>query len=265
MSSAKIQDIVIIGAGRLATHLGQALFRLGLNITQVYNRTPEKGMKLAAKIGASFTADISNITLNADLYILAVSDSVIEYLAKRLRLHNRLVVHASGTVSMDILAEVSGNIGVFYPVQTFSLNRKPDFRKIPVCVEGNSAATAERLSEFAGLLTKRVYRLDSDQRRLLHLGAVFASNFTNSLYAVTEELLASQHIPLELLEPLIMQTAGNLKHGNLIHFQTGPAARGDAKVLEKHYEMLANHPDFLAIYKIMSENIIKQTSGHGKL
>jgi predicted short-subunit dehydrogenase-like oxidoreductase (DUF2520 family) len=263
--ATKIQKIVILGAGRLATHLGLAFFRQGLKMVQVYNRTPEKGKKLAGMVGATFTADIQKVTPDADLYILAVSDSILENLASNLRLNNKLVVHTSGTMSMDVLAPISTAIGVFYPVQTFSHNRRIDFRQVPVCVEGNSFSSEQDLTELANKLTERVCSLSSDKRRLLHLGAVFASNFTNFLYAVTEELMLAHEIPFDLLNPLIIQTSRNVKHGNLMQLQTGPAMRGDTKVLEKHREMLSSHPDFLEIYDLITKNIIKYKSQHGKL
>ncbi len=265
MVSQQIQDIVMIGAGKLATHLGLALHKQGLNILQVYNRAPGKGQKLAARIGATFTDDILEINTGADLYILAVSDSYLDDLASVLQLKDRLVVHASGTVSMEILAPISSNTGVFYPVQTFSQNRRIDFRKIPVCIEGNSADTVEKLTGLAQKLTRSVYSLDTEKRRMLHLAAVFASNFTNFIYAISEELLKEQDISFKLLEPLILQTAGNVRFGHLLESQTGPAVRGDLNVLGKHHELLAGHPDYLEIYKLISANIIKHTSVNGKL
>lgn len=265
MIAGQTHDIVIIGAGRLATHLGSAFVKNGLKVVQIYNRTPEKGRKLAERLGASFTDKFREIRLNADIYILAVSDSVLEELASRLRLKNKCVVHTSGTMELEILAPISSNTGVFYPVQTFSPNRRIDFSMIPVCIEANSKSTERYLTFYAQKITRKIYYLNSERRQLLHLGAVFGSNFTNFIYAVTEELLGSGGIPFELLEPLILQTARNIKHGNLIHSQTGPAARGDMKVLEKHREMLADHPDFLEIYNLITENIIKYKSLHGKL
>lgn len=256
---------MIIGAGRLATHLGLSFFRHGLNIVQVYNRTPEKGKKLAGRIGATFTADIQEIKPDADLYILAVTDFVLEDLASKLRLKDKLVVHTSGTMAMDILAPISANIGVFYPVQTFSPNRRIDFRKVPVCIEGNSSNSEQQLTELAKRLSQHVCLLSSDQRRVLHLGAVFASNFTNFILAAAEELLLTNEIPFDLLKPLILQTARNVQHGNLMQHQTGPAVRGDTKVLQKHREMLADHPDYLEIYNLLSKNIINHTNLHGKL
>lgn len=265
MQAAKTQEIVIIGAGRLATHLGLAFDKAGLNVVQVYNRTPEKGRRLAVKIGASFATDIQDIILNADVYILAVADSVLEDLALKLHMKNKLVVHTSGTMQMDILAPISKNIGVFYPVQTFSQGNRIDFRKIPVCIEGNSKASEEKLTILAKKLTQSVHCLNSDKRRLLHLGAVFACNFTNFMFAVTEEFLLAHEIPFSLLEPLILQTARNAKRGNLFQSQTGPAMRGDLKVLDKHRELLSGYPDYLEIYNLISENIIKHKLLHAKL
>ena len=265
MYTGEVNEIVIIGAGRLAAHLGKAFLRQGMKVVQVYNRTPGRGRDLANRIGAGFTSEIPEIYLQADLYILAVSDSVLGELASRLTLKNGLVVHTSGTVEMDILSPISENIGVFYPVQTFSQNRRVNFQTIPVCIEGNSDSTLHTLSDFANKLTNRVYILDSDQRRLLHLAAVFSSNFTNLLYAVSEELLLEHDIPFELLKPLILQTSRNVIKGNLVQYQTGPAVREDTKVLEKHREMLSGHPDYLEIYNQMSKNIIKQKKTHGKL
>ena len=265
MLAVQIQKIVIIGAGRLATHLGLAFSKQGLNVVQVFNRSPENGQKLAARIGAAFIPEIKGLTLSADLYILAVSDSALSDLASDLRFKDKMVVHASGTVAMDVLAPISANIGVFYPLQTFSKSRRIDFRRIPVCIEANSKRGEAQLTALAGKLSQRVYCLDSEKRRLLHLGAVFASNFTNYLYSVTEDILVEHGIPIDLLEPLIIQTARNVMRGNLYQSQTGPAVRGDEKVLEKQRELLAQHPDYLEIYNLITKNIIKSRSQHGKL
>ncbi|MCX6267800.1 MAG: DUF2520 domain-containing protein [Bacteroidetes bacterium] len=258
-------EIVIVGAGRLATRMGLSFVKHGLKVVQVYNRTPERGKILAKKIGADYTHDIHEIVLNADLYFLAVSDSFLTELSCLLRLKNKLVVHASGTMGMDVLAPVSANIGVFYPVQTFSQNRRLDFRKIPVCLEANSTVSELELTILAKKLTQNVYYLSSEKRRVLHLGAVFAANFTNFLYAVAEDLLCSREIPFNLLEPLILQTAGNVRHGNLLQRQTGPAVRGDASVLDKQRALLSDNPDYLEMYNLITKNIIKHKSLNGKL
>jgi predicted short-subunit dehydrogenase-like oxidoreductase (DUF2520 family) len=261
----KIQKIVLLGAGRLATHLGRAFFNHGMTVVQVYNRTPETGKRLAGRMGATFTSDIHEIKPDADLYLLAVSDSILESLAISFRLNGKLVVHTSGTMAMDVLAPISSDIGVFYPVQTFSQHRRIDFRKVPVCVEGNSPGAEQALADLAKQLTQSVCFLSSEKRRLLHLAAVYASNFTNFLYAVSEDLILAHDIPFDLLKPLISQTSRNVRHGNLMQFQTGPAMRGDGKVLEQHRELLSAYPDYLEIYDLITKNIIKYKSLHGKL
>lgn len=265
MAAVRIREIVIIGAGRLAAQLGLTLVKRGMKVVQVYNRTQANGQKLASLTGATYTDDIHKITLKADLYFFAVSDSVIGELSSVLRLNNKLAVHASGTMGMEILAPVSSNIGVFYPVQTFPQNKRIDFRTVPVCIEANSPASAERLMELAKAISNHAYYLDSDKRRMLHLGAVFVSNFTNFLYAITEDVLLSHDVPFGLLIPLIRQTALNARKGNLVRSQTGPAARGDIKVIEKHLELLADRKDYQEIYRLISDNIIKHKYLHGKL
>ena len=116
-----------------------------------------------------------------------------------LKLEERLVVHTSGTMEMELLSHVSDSYGVFYPLQTFSTSRSAGFRGIPVCLEANTEPVRLQLEELARKLTDNVYFIDSEQRKLLHVAAVFASNFTNFMNAVAEDLLGSQGITFELL------------------------------------------------------------------
>ena len=249
----------------MASHLGLELVKQGTKVVEVYNRTPATGKELAVRLGATFIADIYAITNKADLYILAVADSAIAPLVDSLSLNDKLVVHTSGAMAMKILEQVSENIGVFYPLQTFSPSLKTGFRGIPVCIEANTMQGRQQLEDLAIRLSSIVYFVDSDNRKLLHLSAIFASNFTNFMYTVAEDLLLSHELPFELLKPIIGQTAENFSHGHVFQYQTGPAFRGDHHVLAKHRELLANHPDYLEIYDIISNNIIKYKTTHGKL
>lgn len=261
----KIQDVVLIGAGNLAAHLGLALHRQGFRVVEVCNRTREKGMHLARKVGAEFIADPRNITRHADLYMLVVADAAISEVALSLPLRHQLVVHTSGTMDMKVLSEVSDNFGVFYPLQTFSPRRRINFKKVPVCLEANSAKGLELLSEIAHSLSEDVRVIDSDHRKMIHLSAVFASNFTNFMYVIAEELLEEHKIPFDLLKPLISQTVQNVRKNHLFQYQTGPALRGDRAVLDNHRALLTSHPGYLELYDSISNNIIKYKALHGKL
>ncbi len=249
----------------MASHLGLALVGQGIKVVEVYNRTPGTGKNLADRLDARFIADINAITRTADLYVLAVADSAITTLIGSLRLKDKLVVHTSGAVEMEILSQVSENIGVFYPLQTFAACRETGFRGIPVCLEANTEQGKQQLEDLAKKLTDIVHFVDSGNRKLLHLAAVFAANFTNFMVTVAEDLCLAQGIPFELLKPLIRQTAENISHGNVFQHQTGPAYRGDHDVLANHRALLANHPDYLEIYNLISSNIIKYKTVHGKL
>ena len=265
MKGKRIQDIILIGAGNLATHLGPALMRCGFNVLQVYNRSSEKGRKLALRVGAEFIADPVDLSPDADLYILAVADSAIGMVSKSLSLKNHLLVHTAGTIPMNILSASSENYGVFYPLQTFSQKRSIDFRTVPLCIEANSKISENQLLDLARTLSSKVQVVDGEQRKMLHLSAVFASNFTNFMQVIAADLLIENDLSFELLKPLIKQTMQNVRKGHVFSHQTGPAFRGDHAVLDKHRELLAAHPGYLEIYNLISDNIIKYKTLHGKL
>ncbi len=265
MTDNNSRDIVLIGAGNLATRMGLAMVKAGMKIVQVCDRTPRRGRKLAARVGAGFIADPASVTVHAGIYILAVSDNAIGEVARLLPLKDQLVVHTSGTVEMNVLADVSENTGVFYPLQTFSAGRRIDFSKVPVCLEANTDHGRLILGELAGRLSHNVQFVTGRNRKMLHLSAVFACNFTNFMNVIAEEMLLEHEISFDLLKPLIRQTMQNAMHHDLFRFQTGPAYRGDFEVLDKHRELLADHPGYLELYNLLTSSIIQYKTAHGKL
>ena len=248
---------MVIGAGNLATHLALALHRKGVNVIQILNRSRLAGEKLARRVKAGYHADFSAADFKADLFLLAVSDTAIEDVAKSLGLKDQLLVHTSGSVDMAVLSKASSNIGVFYPLQTFSKNKRINFGSIPLCIEANTHENEEKLLQLAKLISKKTRVLDSPQRKVLHMTAVFAGNFSNFMYTIAEDLLKKHGIPFSLLKPLILQTAAAARHEDVFSGQTGPAIRGDARIMDEHLEMLAKHGVYMEIYDLISKNIIK--------
>jgi len=265
MEVKPVQRIVLIGAGKLATQLGLALKQKGIDISQVINRNPEHGKKLAQKLKAPFISAFSTIRTDADLYIIAVSDDAIPGIVDGLRIPGKLLVHTSGSVDMDVLKPASSRIGVFYPLQTFSLRKHISFRGIPLCIEAGMKADEKILSELGIFLSGKVRLLNSEQRRILHLTAVFANNFTNFMYTIAEDLLHRHNIPFDLLQPLIKQTAKNAGVDDPFRQQTGPAVREDNDVMNRHRAMLSGHKVYLEIYNLISKSIIQYKETHGKL
>lgn len=258
MSKPEIRKIVILGAGPLALNLSMAIHNKGYDIVEVYNRTESKGNYLAGKVKAKYIRQPEMITPDADLYILAVSDAAIPLLLERIKIRNRLIVHTSGPVKMDILRSVSTDFGVIYPPQTFTVHKLLPFRKVPLCIEASSDETLHLLKSFAGSLSEKVYTINSDQRRILHLSAVFASNFTNFMIHISQELVLENGMDFCILEPIIRQTAGNATSEDVFKMQTGPAVREDRETIHQHLELLSSHPGYKEIYDLITRNIIQR-------
>lgn len=249
--------IVLIGAGNLATNLGTALLGVGNDILQVYSRTLESASTLASAVGGAPVTDINNITKEADVYIISVRDSVIAEIVPLLCKDRgeKIFLHTSGSVSMDVFKGMALHYGVLYPMQTFSKMKQLDFKDIPFFVEGIDDLAFETAHLLADSISDRVYILPSEARRHLHLAAVFACNFVNHCYEISSEILAKHNIPFDVMFPLINETAIKVHHMNPAEAQTGPAVRYDQNVIRMQSEMLRENPIFKQIYECMSLSI----------
>ena len=248
--------IVLLGSGRVATQLGQALQKAGEEMVQVYSPTAAHASTLAEKIQAQTVSSLAELRMDADLYIISVKDDAIPQLAQELKLQGKAVVHTSGSTSMDVLAPITERIGVFYPLQTFSHEKSVDFKNIPLAIEANDAELLEFLKQLASKLSQKVIEMDSRQRMLLHVAAVFACNFSNHLFAIAQQLLESQHLDFELIRPLIAETAAKVQQELPSQVQTGPAVRGDQQIIQKHLEILQDQPQLQEIYRLLSQSIV---------
>ena len=249
--------ICLIGAGNMATQLGMALLEKGHQIVQVWSRTQQSAAKLASKLNCPYTTETSSITSKTDIYILAINDTAIESVLLQRSWGDTLVVHTAGSIPMNILTLYCTNYGVFYPFQTFTIEKKVDFDQIPVCIEANTPQNLEILNGLAQSISQNIKLFDSNQRQQIHLAAVFVCNFVNHFYTIGEKLLTEKGIDFEILKPLILETASKVIYQSPESSQTGPASRNDKIVMDKHLEMLANDPDLKNLYSLLSERIIQ--------
>ncbi len=247
--------ISIIGAGNVATQLALAFTQARHQVVQIANRNQEHGQQLAGVVGASFTSDLSHLA-DADIYILAVKDDVIEEVAAQLQLNGKLLAHTSGTKSRSLLQKASYSYGIFYPLQTMTKTAKVDFKQVPILVEGVNEYAENELKRFAKTISQNVHSVDEEQRQWIHVAAVFANNFTNHLYGLSEALLQTHQLPFDILKPLIMQSVQNVMLQSPAQLQTGPAARNDAQVIDKHLQLLSDQPRLEKIYRILTDSII---------
>lgn len=249
---------VFIGAGNVATHLALALQNKGVTISQIFSRTSVNAQLLADKLGVSFTCDLTELDRTADIYFYAVKDSVLRSLISKIALPKALHVHTAGSISLHVFDEYAKRYGVLYPLQTFSKDKAVDFSQIPICIEASSSEVEKKLLEIAHLLTKKTYVLNSEQRKQLHLSAVFACNFTNHMYTIAADLVESAGLPFEILQPLIAETADKIKTMSPRQAQTGPAVRFDEETISKHLLMLKENSDLFQIYKVLSQSIYQK-------
>ena len=252
------KNVVLIGAGHVAFHLGKALKRSGNKLLLLINRDAKKGERLGFELGCEYTTDFKAIPDQTDIVIIAVKDDAISEVASKIFCPGKVVVHTSGSVPMSALGDASDRLGVFYPLQTMHRGSEVNMKEVPFCIEGNSKWNEGMLLELASSISENVQVLSSEQRKITHIAAVFACNFTNHFYALSEEILEKNGMNLDILKPLIKKTAANILTNHPKALQTGPAKRNDTKVMQEHLDMLENlSPELKKLYEDVSESIIK--------
>ncbi|SFB95866.1 Predicted oxidoreductase, contains short-chain dehydrogenase (SDR) and DUF2520 domains [Flexibacter flexilis DSM 6793] len=251
--------IGLVGSGNVAWHLAQNLEDVGHSIVAVYSATEAHAQTLADNL---YDAKVLNEPdfreTNVDVLLIAVSDDAIEQVCKLLVLPPDVVIaHTSGTRPLGVLNALPNPKGVFYPLQTFSKNKHVDIGQVPFCLEFDGDVSEQILYDLASSVSRNLYNLDSQQRRVLHISAVFACNFTNHLWRLSQEILSEQSIDFEILKPLIQETVAKSMAVGPEKAQTGPAARRDLLTIEQHLLYLQGNPPLHDLYKLLTESILR--------
>jgi len=247
--------VSIIGSGNVAQHLIVALQNSIINgaeieLVQVLTRQ---------KTTLSHLLDFNKITddwstlAEADLYIIAVSDDAISNVSEQIPYKNKLVVHTSGGISLEALAS-NNRKGVFYPLQTFSKNKVVNSKTIPICIESQNASDFQLLQKVAQSISDSVFAINSEQRKALHVAAVFVCNFSNHMYKIGNDICIENNLPFEILSPLIQETAEKITQLSPIEAQTGPAIRNDKETINAHLTFLSDEKQ-KNIYTILTQSI----------
>jgi len=242
-------NVTLVGTGNVSSHL-ERVFTEAENVclTKVVS---SRGEALKKAFSEENTA-------KPNIYIIAVNDDVISSVSEQLITSKDLIVHTSGSVSIDTLPKEVRR-GVFYPLQTFSKDRNVDFESVPMCIEAERKEDLELLHKLATSISKSVYEISSQQRKLLHLAAVFINNFTNHLYQIGSEICDENQVPFDILEPLIKETVAKIKVVSPLNAQTGPAMRGDERTIAQQVKQIQN-PTHKEVYLALTKSI-KETYG----
>lgn len=243
--------VVLIGSGNVAQHLLQVMLKTtNIELVQVFARHKSSVLHLITEDRITSNYDAIK---EADVYIISVSDNAIAEVSSNLPFENRLVVHTSGTSELSVL-DSKNRKGVFYPLQTFSKSKAVDFSTIPICLETENESDYKTLEKLANLISKKAYAISSEQRKSLHVAAVFVCNFVNHLYQIGNQICDENQVPFEILHPLILETANKITELSPKEAQTGPAVRNDTKTIEKHIEFLQNS-NYKEIYTLLTQSI----------
>lgn len=253
----KKYKIAILGGGNVAHHLIRQVTGSGHKLVQIYNRTLSTAKDSATESNASPIDNLQSLTQDADIYIICVKDEAIASLASKIKLKDKLIVHTSGTSSMDLLRDSSNQFGIFYPLQSFSKNLAIDFRRIPILIETNEEKGMEALKTFANSISDTVVEMKESERVHIHIAGVFVNNFVNHLFSLSDEYLSKNNMDFNLLKPLILQTVEKLNFGKPAEMQTGPAKRNDLKTIESHLKVLESEKNLHEIYDVMTKSILK--------
>lgn len=248
-----MNTVVIIGTGNVARHLFTAFQECTeLKVLQVVGRNREAVLPFEKLVkGKLFFRTI----LDAQFYIIAVSDDVIGSISKKLADKKGILLHTSGSVSLQALPEGTRR-GVFYPLQTFSKNNHVNFKKVPICIDAQKQNDLDLLRQLASLISDSVHVISFEQRKSLHLAAVFVNNFVNHMFTIGKEICQKNELSFSILEPLIVETLEKIKVMSPYEAQTGPARRGDKRTMENHIELL-NKTRYKELYSLLSQSILE--------
>ncbi len=262
MSSQTLsRNIIFIGAGNVATHVALAMKEAGFSILQIFSRSESSARSLAGKLKCSHTTNIKEVSSAADIYLFSLKDDSLRDTIAAMPSNNGLWIHTAGSIPMNIFHGYTERYGVIYPMQTLSKQRKTDFSKIPLFIEGNTGSSEAEIYNITQKLSENIIHMASDKRKYLHLAAVFACNFTNHMYTLAAKILEKQEINWHILQPLIDETANKLYSMNPENAQTGPAVRYDRNIMDQHLSMLKDK-DMQLIYSMVSESIHSQYANH---
>ena len=250
-------SISFAGAGKVASALSAELNRKGHHIDYIVSPNRDKGTALASLYGASWS-DKLQFPDSTNIIIVAVPDRELPGVLLSVTCNsNTIIVHTAGSYGQELFPPSVRRHGVFYPLQTFTEGRAVSFKEISVLIEADSNETLKALFSLAESMNCRPAELDTANRQMIHLAAVFVSNFTNFMLTSGETIARRQGFSLDLFYPLVNEVINKAIDMGPGKSQTGPAVRHDLNTIEKHLNLLSFSPELQGIYRHLSEEIMK--------
>ena len=253
--------VVVIGAGNVASAFVSYISAqsASLEICCIYSRRLESIKFMEEQLGLSLehVDDMEKIPSDADIYLFCITDDALEHVLRQMPMTTGVWIHTSGCNSIDIMKPYHNDVGVLYPLQTISKKNIPASDSVPIFLESSSECSKNEMEKFARILFRDINYADSCQRKALHLAAVFACNFTNHMYAISDDIINYFGLPQGILGNIIRYTASRIEADKAANLQTGPAFREDSNTISIHRELMKNaNPNIIGIYDTITKSII---------
>ncbi len=243
-----IQKLSIVGLGNVGSHLYESFIQNTIQVTHVVTRSKPDSHILLNSEWIKNPADLPS----DQLVIICVPDDLISSIVSQIP-KECPIAYTSGSVNLNTLPKRE-KIGVFYPLQTFTKNSPINMFEVPFFIEARSTDFASSLFDLAWVISRSVNYASSEDRKKMHLAAVFINNFTNHLAYISKGYLDKESLDFNHLKPLLKETANKLESQDPMLIQTGPSRRNDQKIIKEHIEALDN-PVHKEIYHLISKSI----------
>ncbi|GAB1420959.1 hypothetical protein MASR2M15_10880 [Anaerolineales bacterium] len=242
--------IGIIGLGRVGYSFLRLFAHYGLNVRAVYNRDPERIQTLRIPQQIRVQQQLDHFLDDVDLVLICVSDGAIEEVAQQLAVadcSDKYVIHLSGATGLDVLGSIKekgGLVGSLHPPIAFSdpENVIEALKGIYFVLETGSPALEGLMKALVKILGSELVSIPAGQRERYHLALVILSNYTVTLWAVAEKILADLGLEVvvrqTILAGLLHSTYQNLLTKGIPDALTGPLIRGDQHVIAAHLAVM---------------------------
>lgn len=255
--------IGIIGAGKVGTALAHAMVKKGLQVVAVASRR-QTSLDIARRyVGEDCVYTLDNMLAvdMADVLAVTTQDREIKHVAEQIyskarSLDGKVFFHTSGAHPSSELAPLDGKgalLGSLHPLQTF-----PDIDAgiavLPgtyVFVEGEERALPV-LQVIAGAVGYESLLIESENKVLYHLSAVFVCNLLSALLYSGEGIMNKIGIDLKPFYPIIRATLANIESRGPLMSLTGPVVRGDAGTVASHIRAMEGMELHDKVYKGLS-------------
>jgi len=267
----QFRNIVIIGAGKVASSLTSALYKAGIKPSLIISKNIDSARKLAIKFKVKeYASDFNTVPVYAGIFILAVPDVKIAEVAKQIAglkidFKSSFFIHLSGTqnvTSLQSLRNKKANTGTMHIMQSFPSTKPVAIANSFTGIEFSNKKTKEFLEQLSAKLELIPFAVEAAGKPFYHLAGVFISNFLIANYYAADTIFSRSGVTsvpgVELLSPILKATVNNINKNGIVNSLSGPIDRGDCATVETHLKILRGlkNEDSSLFYSYVVQSLI---------